>query len=271
MVDWYAIIPVRDSEDSIGQAIESLLDQSVKPIAIHVINDGSTDETTEILESFGNKISVINTHSKTRDYKRIPKLLNMGLRHDADFHLIGAGDMTYEKDYAKKVLEQFEKDSKLVVASGDFEPYKSVAAHGAGRFVNQGFFFTYCKKYFEHVGFESSILFLALTNSFRTKIFNDVKMVHHEKYGGSHGFTEWGYSMKSLGYHPLFVLGRTVLAILKGDATGFKGSLNMLYRYLTFKEDGDWYVYADPKLRKGVSDYQKKYMKKKIMGALKIG
>jgi glycosyltransferase involved in cell wall biosynthesis len=47
------IIPVRDGEKFISQAIESCLNQTYKNIELLVINDGSTDATSEIIKKFG--------------------------------------------------------------------------------------------------------------------------------------------------------------------------------------------------------------------------
>jgi glycosyltransferase involved in cell wall biosynthesis len=46
------ILPVYNSEQTIGSAIKSVLDQSFEDFALVVINDGSTDKTAEIIDSF---------------------------------------------------------------------------------------------------------------------------------------------------------------------------------------------------------------------------
>ncbi len=55
------IIPVRNCERFIAQAIESLLVQTSPPTEIIVVNDGSTDGTAEILTRFKNTVHVITT------------------------------------------------------------------------------------------------------------------------------------------------------------------------------------------------------------------
>ena len=87
--------------------MRSVLDQTITPEEIIVVNDGSSDGTGEILESFqkefSNIVTVYETQNKTRDYSRIPTLWNMCLKKDHDFHMIGAGDVSYEKTYAEKL------------------------------------------------------------------------------------------------------------------------------------------------------------------------
>lgn len=53
------IIPVYNGEAFIERAINSILEQTLKPSEIIIVNDGSTDGTAEKLLSFGNKITVI--------------------------------------------------------------------------------------------------------------------------------------------------------------------------------------------------------------------
>jgi glycosyltransferase involved in cell wall biosynthesis len=52
------VIPVRNGADYITEAIESILRQTLKPAEIIVVNDGSTDNTAEILKQYGTKLKV---------------------------------------------------------------------------------------------------------------------------------------------------------------------------------------------------------------------
>ena len=104
---YYHFFCVRDSEDSISDVMESIINQSYKPKKIIAVNDGSSDKTGQILDTYKEKfpdlINIIHTNSKTRDYSRIPTLWNLCLTKEYDFHMVGAGDVVYEKDYAKKL------------------------------------------------------------------------------------------------------------------------------------------------------------------------
>ena len=263
---WYSIFCVRDSVGSIKGVVDSLLNQSIPPAEINIVDDGSTDGTRQILESYGNQIKLQYTDNSTRDYSRIPYLWNRCLVKKYFFHMIMAGDVTLEKNYAEILLNEFEIDSKLVVASGGFGG-KTTAPIGAGRMVRQSFSHRYYPKYVEKVGYESAILFIALMNGYKINLFPEAKMYHHEKLGGGHKFSEWGWSMASLGYHPLYALGRCVHSFLFDKSVGKKGAINMFYKYMTFHDTKDGYLsYFPQDLRKSVSDYQIKYMKQKIRG-----
>ena len=53
------IIPVFNGEKHIAEAIDSVLCQDYSPLEVLVIGDGSTDNTIEIVESYGHKVRLI--------------------------------------------------------------------------------------------------------------------------------------------------------------------------------------------------------------------
>lgn len=54
------IVPAHNEEDVIQDSLKVLLDEEYEPKEIIVVNDGSTDSTREIVNSYGNKIKLIN-------------------------------------------------------------------------------------------------------------------------------------------------------------------------------------------------------------------
>ncbi len=242
---YYTLMCVRDSEKSIYEVMTSLVSQTYQPGKVIVVNDGSTDKTSDILTNFKNNypdlIEVLGTDSKTRDYARIPRLWNMCLQKDYDYHLIAAGDSIFSQDYAEKIITKMSSNPRIAIASGIYGKQRIDFPHGAGRFVKQSFFFKFYDKYPEKIGYETETVYRALINNYEIAVFKDAKFEHAEKLGHKHNFIEWGQSMKAMGYHPLYVLGRCFLELAKNDNIGRKGSLNMLWNYLTFKPQKSGY------------------------------
>lgn len=58
------ILPLYNAEEYIGEALNSILSQTLKPFEIIVINDGSTDKSLSKIELFGKKIKIINQQNK---------------------------------------------------------------------------------------------------------------------------------------------------------------------------------------------------------------
>lgn len=53
------VIPAYNREAIVGRAIQSALDQSFAPFEILVVDDGSSDRTAEIIESYGERVTLI--------------------------------------------------------------------------------------------------------------------------------------------------------------------------------------------------------------------
>lgn len=56
------IMPCFNAESYLREAVESVLSQTYPQVELIVVDDGSTDRSREILESFGEKITVFNRH-----------------------------------------------------------------------------------------------------------------------------------------------------------------------------------------------------------------
>ena len=58
------IIPTYQRADLVAGAIESVLAQTYQDYEIIVVNDGSTDNTKEVLATFGNSITAIHQENR---------------------------------------------------------------------------------------------------------------------------------------------------------------------------------------------------------------
>lgn len=256
-------MPVRDCVGSIGDVLQSLFAQTMPPEYVIVVDDGSTDGTQDILSEFEKSketVRVIRTGSKTRDYSRLASLWNMCISPGCDYHLICAGDTILDTDYAERIVTEMDADQTIAVASGNCDPEPATAPHGGGRFVRQSFFYKFYERYPEIVGYESEILFRAKIEGCATKVFNDVRFTHTDPLGGSHNFSEFGPSMRTLGYHPLYALVRSIYA----------KNPKMLWGYVTFRPAKSGYYSMFPReFRKGVRQIQSYAIKKKIKNVLR--
>ena len=279
MGNYYAIVTCRNSEDNIKAALNSLKDQTLKPEYVIVVNDGSTDRTTEILNDVQkdwNSLHVITHSDWGYDIKRVSKNWNEAIKlsrdkglHKVDYHLIATDDSVYSKDYAEKIIAHMDSHPDVAIVSGNYTKYKPVMPHGAGRFVRNSFFESaYWHGYYpEKMGYESAILYEANHRGYVYSVLNDARFEHTKPLGGTHKFIEFGASMQTLGYHPLFALARFFKYFITGSVTGRVGALYMLYYYLTYKPKPDGYdsMYSE-KIRKYVRKKQLDRLKKMFFG-----
>ena len=255
---YYAFMPVRDCIGSIGNVLQSLLAQTIPPKYVTVVDDGSTDGTQDVLSEFeksSEAIRVIRTGNKTRDYGRLASLWNMCISPGCDYHLVCAGDTVLDVDYAERIIMEMDADQTIAVASGNCNPEPALAPHGGGRFVRQSFFYKFYEQYPEIIGYESEILFRAKMQGYATKVFNDVRFTHTVPLGGSHNFSEFGPGMRALGYHPLYVLARSI----------YSRNHKMLWSYVKFRPAKSGYYSMFPEeFRKEVRQLQSHAIRKKI-------
>lgn len=237
---YYVIMAVRNNRDVIEDCLTCILEQSVKPKKVMILDDGSSDGTLEVLFKFANDfpeiIDIQWTNNETADYSRVPNNWNRCLQNGYDYHLIMAGDIVLEKDYVKKLFDFTKSRANIVVISGEIKdntPAKT--PQGAGRLVSEAFFRKYYPKgYPEIVGYESEILCRVIINGLESAVCSTAFMEHREKLGKSHSFYEWGYAMRALGYNKRFAIVRLVYDIFRNHAVGVKGSWHIFLGYFLF-------------------------------------
>ncbi|MDR4513036.1 MAG: glycosyltransferase family 2 protein [Nitrososphaeraceae archaeon] len=246
MNSYYVILTCRNSEDTIGKTLDSIFNQVIKPVYIIVINDGSTDSTLNILENYKNihqNLYIISNPDAGYDVTRIVKNWNKAIKFAKDnkleiteYHMISADDTAYSETYAKRIMNLLNSDPKLMAASGDDRNSSNMFPRGTGRFIrNKLFAKTVWKGYYpERMGYESAILYEGERLGFSYLISRNVKFDHLRPIGSIHKFYEWGASMKTLGYHPVYVIGRFLKNLLTGKETGRIGAVRMLYSYLKY-------------------------------------
>src|SRR5205823_6629289 len=58
------VIPTYNYGRFVGQAVQSVLDQTVAPHEVIVVDDGSTDDTPSVLAQFGSNVRLLHQHRR---------------------------------------------------------------------------------------------------------------------------------------------------------------------------------------------------------------
>ena len=279
MGTYFAIVTCRNSEDAIHAALTSLRNQILAPQYVIVVDDGSTDNTSEILTQIRQNwqsLHVIRHNDLGYDISRVVKNWNEAITYSRNkdlahttYHMIATDDTIYPPGYAKDLVEFMDGNSSIAIASGNYTKYVPEKPHGAGRFVRNSFFEQthWGGLYPELMGYESAILYESERLGHHYAILTDAKFHHSRPLGTHHKFYEFGASMKTLGYHPIFVWGRFAKYLATGEVTGRLGAFNMLYYYLSYKPKSVGYdrLYDD-QLRRFVREIQKRRMLSVLSG-----
>lgn len=111
-----AVIPVYNNARFIARTLESVLAQSRPADEIIVVDDGSTDNSAEVIKGFGQKVRYIYQENAGASVAR-----NTGI-HAAKHEWIAFldGDDEWLEDYLKRQVELLEANPQLVWSTGNY-------------------------------------------------------------------------------------------------------------------------------------------------------
>ena len=125
-MNFYIIIPAHNEASSIALTLDSLVNQSLKPKRVVVVNDNSTDTTQDIIESYAEKhtwIQLINSkssnehlpgskiiHAFYKGYDVLDEHYDVLCKFDAD--------LIFPTNYLEQLSIHFNKNQKLGMVSG---------------------------------------------------------------------------------------------------------------------------------------------------------
>lgn len=117
------IIPNYNHAQYVGEAIQSVLDQSYRNFEIIVVDDGSTDNSREVIESFGNSIRVIYQQNQGLSAARNN---GIGVAKGAFIGVLDADDM-YERDFLSTLVAVLDSnpDAGAVYCGYQFVDHKN--------------------------------------------------------------------------------------------------------------------------------------------------
>jgi len=123
----YALVTAAHNEEGyLEQTIASVLTQSQPPVKWVIVNDGSTDKTAQIIDSFAReavfieKLDKAEAHAHSFGAQARAQMTGYAALKDVPFDFIGMldADIVLPPDYYCRVLDLFLKDPALGMAGG---------------------------------------------------------------------------------------------------------------------------------------------------------
>ncbi len=203
----YIIVsPVKDEERHVDLTLRSVISQTLKPVLWIIVDDGSRDQTPEIVNRYVGAHQFMRLLQNARAGIRQPgssiiRAFNLGLKdvgaRDYDFIVKLDCDLSFESDYFENLLGRFKDDKRLGIASGIYLEmaktgiWKEVVMppyHAAGA----------CKvlrrKCFEEIGgfivsagWDTVDEIRAVMKGWKTGHFRDLRIKHHKLEGSGIG------------------------------------------------------------------------------------
>jgi poly-beta-1,6-N-acetyl-D-glucosamine synthase len=232
-IRYIVISPVRNEEKNIEKTILSVISQTITPKKWVIVDDGSSDKTTDIVEKYtisNDWISLL--HLPDRGYYDLMtggeiKAFYRGYEtiKDMDYDFIAKldGDVSFDGHYFENLFQEFANNRRLGIASGavyydrngELQLEKGYEKHvrGAGR--------VYRKECWQDIGGVINNLGWDVVDEYKARMlgwetfsFEKIKMIHYVKTftkGGLYqGFMRSGRMEYLVGTHPLFFLIKVV-------------------------------------------------------------
>lgn len=125
-MNFYIIIPAHNEEDSIALTLESLVNQSLQPKRIAIVNDNSTDSTQHIVENFTETYPFISLINNSSSDTHLPgaKIINAFYKGyetlDENYDVICKfdADLIFPSNYLEQLSTHFKSNQNLGMAAG---------------------------------------------------------------------------------------------------------------------------------------------------------
>jgi glycosyltransferase involved in cell wall biosynthesis len=123
---YYIVIPSHNEEALISLTLQSLVEQTVLPTKIVVVNDNSTDKTEDVVNLFVSKYPFISLVNKTSDAIHLPgskviQAFQKGLEtldENYDFIVKADADLIFPSIYFETIIKHFKSDNRIGMAGG---------------------------------------------------------------------------------------------------------------------------------------------------------
>ncbi len=247
----YAIVtPVKNEEAFIEKTILSVVSQKTLPAVWIVVNDGSTDRTKEILDGYAARFPWIElVHLGTRRHREAggEGVVGIGLKRltltDYDCVVRMDADMAFDDSYFDLLFKRFRENPKLGIASGVcvVRDGRRLVEETHPEFHTRGALKTYRVACLSEIGGLEPCLGWDTIDEIRaqmlgweTRSFRELRVEHLRKtqtaMGAKRGFVNLGVASYYCGYHPLYLLLRSIRACARPPYV--VGGLSMLRGYL---------------------------------------
>ena len=139
--NYILLTAAKNEEAYIGQCIESVLRQTVRPRAWFIMDDGSSDRTATIVGEFAAKYPFIRLYSAGqgagRNFGSQYKALSAAysLARELEFGFVGVHDADIapeRSDYYEAMLGKFQDNPRLGIAGGYQSPFTPHCSDQAG-------------------------------------------------------------------------------------------------------------------------------------------
>lgn len=232
--EYILITPVHNEEELIGQAIESVIAQTVLPKKWLIVDDGSTDETANIIKQYEAQYDFMTSfclsHTEIESYygqrTRVVLAGYEKIKH-MEHAFVGVldADITLQPTYYEDLLDEFDRNPQLGIAAGVFlykindclkKPLMDKSCTSGSNQVFRRDCYEEIGGYtpLKHGGDDSLVDILARMHGWKTQSFEKCPVIQHRAVGTGDGRSilkarfRQGLTDYGIATHPVFMLAK---------------------------------------------------------------
>ena len=236
------VLPTYNGAKYIRQSIDSCLNQTYKNIELIIVDDGSTDETLEIIKSYQDKRIKYIGHEKNMG---LPNALNTGFANATGEYLTWTSDDNYYAGEAIEKMVSFLKNKNYLFVYCDFyrfndeDPSNLKTVRLPNVLVLEdhndvGACFLYSRKVKEVIGDYDPNLFLGEDYDYWIRIFKKFSM--HHLAGPIYFYREHAESLSLSQFYEVRILN--ILVRMKNDVLDIDKAVDTLISVIARKHPG---------------------------------
>jgi glycosyltransferase involved in cell wall biosynthesis len=254
---YIVISPTRNEQDHLPLTIASMCAQTRKPKRWLIVDDGSTDGTSAIVdEAAAQHPWIVAIHRGDRGYRQagtgVVEAFYDGYQAigpEAWKYIVKLdGDLSFAPDYFERCLQALEQDHQLGIVGGTCCVYQGETLvteyPGEPQFHVRGPTKIYRRECFEAIGglvkapgWDTIDQLKANMLGWKTLTLENVQIAHHRSTGSAYGswsnLTKNGLANYISGYHPVFMVLKCIKrAITHRFPDGLHESWGLLYGFI---------------------------------------
>jgi hypothetical protein len=286
-LDYVLITPARNEEEFIELTIQSVVQQTVRPLKWVIVSDGSTDRTDDIVRRYAQQHDWI-------DFVRMPDRIernfgakvacfNLGHKRVAglDYAVLGSldADLSFEAGYFEFLLRQFSSCPLLGVAGTPFaENGRTYDYRFSSKDHVSGACQLFRRECYEGIGgyvplkgggIDSVAVITARMKGWRTQTFTEMVTQHHRPMGTGNGGGKiaanfhFGQRAYRLGWHPVWQAFRSMYQMTKRPYVAGGAALLLGYMYAFVRQ-------IDRPIPKELQEFQRRDQLKRLRLFLRL-
>lgn len=281
-MNYHIVIPTYNEEKFVRLTLQSLVEQTVLPNKVVVVNDNSTDKTAEIVLAFAEDYPFISLVHKASEAIHLPgskviQAFQKGLEtldDNYDFIVKADADLIFPTNYFETIISHFKSDDKIGMAGG----FAYIEKNGNWILENltdkdhiRGAFKAYRKECFQQIGGLKPAMGWDTVDELLCKFYNwkvvtdeTLKVKHLKPTGANYNKTaryKQGEAFYTLGYGFFITfIASLKLAMRKGKPLLFIDYLYGFWKAKSSKKS----LLVTTEQAKFIRNYRLKKMKEKL-------